>query len=189
MKGVEMEQERVECPFCKELIVKGAQKCRFCGEVINSDEISSDNPITRQSHTSNETVSKKGISLGGIFVGWITAEVVGFIIGFVIGFAMSQDQMTQSEAAFLTLYVSGPVGASIGAFVAVAIAKRHFFLHGLLVGLICIVAAILTTFVLSQGKSTLQGIITECINRKEVLISWALIILGGILGAMLSPRR
>lgn len=27
-------QQRVPCPYCKELIMPGAIKCRFCGEKI-----------------------------------------------------------------------------------------------------------------------------------------------------------
>ena len=33
-----MTQERIECPFCAELIMPGAVKCRFCGEWFSAHE-------------------------------------------------------------------------------------------------------------------------------------------------------
>ncbi len=33
-----MTQERVKCPFCSELILPGAMKCRFCGEWFSKEE-------------------------------------------------------------------------------------------------------------------------------------------------------
>ncbi len=31
-----IKEKRIPCPFCKELIINGAKKCRFCGEMIEA---------------------------------------------------------------------------------------------------------------------------------------------------------
>lgn len=34
------ESNKMQCPSCKEMVIKGAQKCRYCGEHLESAKIS-----------------------------------------------------------------------------------------------------------------------------------------------------
>lgn len=45
-----MTQERVKCPFCSELILPGAMKCRFCGEWFSREEGVIDNSGRREDY-------------------------------------------------------------------------------------------------------------------------------------------
>lgn len=44
-----MAEERVKCPFCSELIISGALKCRFCGEWFSSEDEAEEKAIENSS--------------------------------------------------------------------------------------------------------------------------------------------
>jgi len=138
------------------------------------------------SHVSNRHVGEGGLSFFGVLCGWVFAEVVGFVIGFVVG--LNRENISPDQARMILLYCSLPIGALVGGLVAGVIAKRNLFFHGFLVGILCVVGAVIVPCVLSQGKIGLEEAISQAIRQKEVLISWALVVLGGIFGAVMVPE-
>jgi hypothetical protein len=185
-----MEQKRIPCPFCRELIVEGAQKCRFCGEQLSS---TSENTISSQHQkqipATTVNVNRGGISFGALLIGWIVAELIGLMFGYVIGIAKAKNIIPIDQANLVLLYGATPLSALVGGLVVGAISKRHFFIHGFMLGVLCIIGAIILPVVMSHGGVTLKEVVTESFKRKEILITWAITIACGVLGAFISPRR
>ena len=56
-----MEEERIKCPYCSELILQDAKKCRFCGEWFtekNKSGVNSDITVSRPSQDTQDEQSE-----------------------------------------------------------------------------------------------------------------------------------
>jgi hypothetical protein len=166
----DIDDSYIECAHCGERFFYDLITCPNCGISVYPDE------GDQREHTNEETIY--GEVMGGILavaVGWFVTGVVGVLI--YIATVWIFNERAYMMPTQLLLYSSVPVGAFFGGYITVSMTKRAPILFGTIVGVMSLTFAILLV-------SYERDLASEPLLTAEMILWWAVIILGGVGGAL-----
>jgi hypothetical protein len=111
-----------------------------------------------------------GVSLTSIILGWISVGVLIFVLNFVL-----KELLLDLATRQIVISLFGIIGAILGGFVTGFASTKHSTFQGIVIGLLSIV----TTLLFQMFWTNLR--VVEML-RLDFIISWILIIVGGVLG-------
>lgn len=122
-----IKEKRTPCPFCKELIIDGAKKCRFCGEMLESSG----------KRVKKEGFFKKKICIKAFYWIWLITCAIFLLSIKLFDTADSQFISSQIYSYFQTIFVLAIFiggGTFIGLVVAIltSLNKKESRWYGLL---------------------------------------------------------
>ena len=161
-------QPGVDCPRCGTLVSDFATRCPVCGLSFYDPDLEEQpwavpEPKTRDLHP-----------LLAIFFGALVAGMVAFIIHYTVRLVVPPGPV--STAGSLFLFLAGPLGAFIGAYLAVMLSQRNPMTVGLAVGALNVFNDVLLLSVWIDFNNT-------SLLQLEFLPAWGMTLLGGWLGA------
>lgn len=135
-------KELMECPYCKEDVIKGAIKCKHCGSDLTKP-VQSDNDSTQRLRVASIISMIGGALLViGLVMPWMTAGV----------FSVSAFQKVGDSYIFLIFGIVIALLAAIG-----MILKRNFGLIIVLCSLLCLVYMAYLYYQLLENVGTFSG--------------------------------
>lgn len=128
-----MEEIWIECPHCGVKVPFEYSNCPECGHSLYPEEV--------EENQKPEISSPWLASLGAVILGWLAASLVAFCIHFLV----SQFYTPKSIHILgqVLLFLSGPIAALVGGYVASALAKRQFLIYGLGIAPLAMINAVL----------------------------------------------
>ena len=166
-----MDDNTYECPNCGARIYPEMTRCPQCGQIMYPEE------DERYPEEAQPTTPAWLSFLGSLLIGWMIAAGIALIVHFIVDAFVSPYAL--GSWGKIILFVAGPLGALVGAYVGTGLARRHSRFMGGLVGVFDLpVLVLLATHWVKVTLSLLFG--------PWGLLLGFLTILAGVLGGWLT---
>jgi hypothetical protein len=166
-----MDDNTFECPNCDAKIYPEMTRCPQCGQSMypKDEELS---PVEVVSPTSGW-----GSTLGAMLVGWLIASGIALLLHFILASLISPSIL--GGVGKTILFLAGPLGSLVGAYVGAGMVRQRSKLLGGVVGALTLpVLALLATHWVEVTASFLLN--------PWVLVVGSLTLLAGVCGGWLN---
>lgn len=168
-----MDDNTYECPNCGAKIYPEMTRCPQCGQSMYPED-------EQTSQEEAETVPGNwGSILGAILVAWLIAAGIALLLNIILGSLISPSILGPIGKSIL--FIAGPAGALVGAYVGAGMARQHSKIMGVVVG-------VLTLPVLALLATHWVVVSTDFLVSPFSILTGLLTLVGGSGGGWLSEK-
>ncbi len=166
-----MDDNTYECPNCGAVIYNEMTRCPACGQNMYPE-------VDEQAEAEAEQPAPVWLAIiGSLFIGWMIAAGIALLVHFIID-AFVNPALLGSWGKVI-LYLAGPLGVLVGAYVCTGISRQRRKLIGGVVGLLTV--PILVLFATHWVEVTLN-----LLYGPWGIVLGVLTVLAGVLGGWLN---
>jgi hypothetical protein len=166
-----MDDNTFECPNCGAKVYPEMSRCPQCGQSMYPED---EEPFKVEAAS---TPTGWGSILGAILLGWLIASAIALLLHIILANLISPSIL--GSVGKTVLFLAGPLGSLVGAYVGAGIARQYSKLLGTMVGVLTLpVLALLVTHWVEVTPSFLLS--------PWVLLGSLLTILAGVGGGWLN---
>jgi hypothetical protein len=168
-----MDDNTFECPNCGAKIYPEMTRCPQCGQSMYPED---EQPSPDDAATGSVGW---GSFLGSILVGWLIASGIALLLHFILASLISPAIL--GPVGKIVIFLAGPLGALVGAYIGSGLARQHSKLLG-------IVVAVLTLPVLALLDTHWVEVTAGFLLSPSVILTGLFTLIAGILGAWLNEK-
>ncbi len=168
-----MDDNTFECPNCGAKIYPEMIRCPQCGQTMYPED---------EQPSPDDVVSGRvgwGSFLGSILVGWLIASGIALLLNFVLANLISPAIL--GPVGKIVLFLAGPLGSLVGAYVGSGLARQYSKLLGIVVG-------VLTLPVLALFATHWVEVTAGFLLSLFVILTALFTLIAGVLGATLNEK-